>query len=98
MYKQRPCGRLVVLVCTHVTCLVLGGPELYEYLELHHVTDPDVFVEEVDYLAACDHAPLMQVNYDYHGHLTHESAERIVEDYKSGVRAARGVSGGKVAP
>ncbi|HEY1737739.1 MAG TPA: NAD(P)H-dependent oxidoreductase subunit E [Acidimicrobiia bacterium] len=96
MYKQRPCGRLVVSVCTNVTCLVLGGPELYEHLEHRYATDPDVFVEEVECLAACDRAPLMQVNYDYHDHVTHESAETIVEEYKSGVRTARGVSGGRV--
>ncbi len=95
MYKQRPCGRLVVSVCTNVTCLVLGGPELYEHLEHRYATDPDVFVEEVECLAACDHAPLMQVNYDYHGHLTTDAAEQIVDEYKSGVRTPRGVSGGR---
>jgi hypothetical protein len=38
----------------------------------------------------------MQVNYEYHEHLTPESAEAIVEEYKSGQRVARGVSGGVV--
>jgi NADH-quinone oxidoreductase subunit E len=98
MYKRRPCGRLVVSVCTNVTCLVLGGPELYEHLEHRYATDPEVFVEEVECLAACDHAPLMQVNYEYHGDLTIAAAEQIVDDYKSGTRVARGVSGGKVQP
>ena len=26
MFKRRPCGRLLVSVCTNVTCLVTGGP------------------------------------------------------------------------
>jgi NADH-quinone oxidoreductase subunit E len=55
-----------------------------------------VFVEEVECLAACGNAPSMQVNYEYHEHLTPESAEQIVEDYKAGRLVARGVSGGTV--
>ena len=33
MFKRRPCGKLVVSVCTNVTCLVTGGPEILEHLE-----------------------------------------------------------------
>ena len=33
MFKRDRCGTLVVSVCTNVTCLVLGGPELLEHLE-----------------------------------------------------------------
>lgn len=94
MYKRRPCGRLVVSVCTNVTCLVLGGPELFEHLEDRYATDPDVFVEEVECLAACDDAPVLQVNYEYHGPVSPEQGEQLVEDYKAGTRVARGVSGG----
>ncbi|MFM9010059.1 MAG: NAD(P)H-dependent oxidoreductase subunit E, partial [Planctomycetota bacterium] len=28
MFNRRPCGRLMVSVCTNVTCLVTGGPEV----------------------------------------------------------------------
>ena len=56
---------------------VLGRAELYEHLEHRYATDPDVFVEEVECLAACDHAPLMQVNYDYHGHEMRERLEKV---------------------
>jgi NADH-quinone oxidoreductase subunit E len=96
MYKRRPCGRLVVSVCTNVTCLVTGGPEVLEHLEECYGLDPDVFVEEVECLAACGNAPAMQVNYEYHEHLTPQGAQDIVEEYKSGRRVARGVSGGVV--
>ena len=33
MFKRRPCGKLVVSVCTNVTCLVTGGPEVLDHLE-----------------------------------------------------------------
>ena len=97
MYKLRPCGNLVVSVCTNVTCLVVGGPEVLEHLEHTFANDNDVFVEEVECLAACGNAPSMQVNYEYHEHLTPQSAKEIVEDYKAGRLTARGVSGGVLA-
>ena len=93
MLKRRPCGRLVVSVCTNVTCLVTGGPEILEHLEHEYATDPDVTVEEVECLAASDGAPVMQVNYEFHERMTPAEAERIVEDYKAGRLAPRTVPG-----
>ncbi len=94
MFKRTPCGKYVVSVCTNVTCLVVGGPEILEHLEDRYANDDDVFVEEVECLAACGNAPAMQVNYEFHEHLNPELAEAVVDDYKSGRLVARGVSGG----
>jgi NADH-quinone oxidoreductase subunit E len=52
-----------------------------------------VQVEEVECIAACDLAPVLQVNYEFHGPLTFEAATSLVEDYKQGRRAARTISG-----
>jgi NADH-quinone oxidoreductase subunit E len=93
MFKREPVGRLVVSVCTNVSCLVNGGPELLRTLEDRHLDDEDVHVEEVECIAACDLAPVMQVNYDYHGPVTPEAAETIIDEYKRGVRRRRTVSG-----
>jgi NADH-quinone oxidoreductase subunit E len=93
MFKRRPCGKLVVSVCTNVTCLVTGGPEILEQLEARYGLDEDVTVEEVECLAACGGAPSMQVNYEFHERLTPEMAESLVEEYKSGTRTARTISG-----
>jgi NADH-quinone oxidoreductase subunit E len=97
MFKRRPCGKLVVSVCTNVTCLVTGGPEVLEHLEARYGADPDVTVEEVECLAACGGAPALQVNYEFHERVAPASAEEIVEEYKSGARVARTVSGAPVA-
>ena len=96
MLKRQPCGRLVVSVCTNVTCLVTGGPEVLEHLDEKYALDDDVHVEEVECLAACDGAPAMQVNYEFHERLTPESAEEIVESYKVGDLTARTISGSTV--
>ena len=96
MLKREPVGRLVVSVCTNVSCLVNGGPELLRKLDDRYLDDDDVHVEEVECIAACDLAPVMQVNYDFHGPVSPEAAETIVDEYKRGVRAPRTVSGTRV--
>src|SRR5262249_6499694 len=96
MLKRRPCGKFVVSVCTNVTCLVTGGPEVLEHLEARYVDDDDVTVEEVECLAACGGAPALQVNYEFHELVTPASAEQLVQEYKSGTRTARTISGATV--
>jgi NADH-quinone oxidoreductase subunit E len=93
MFKREPVGRLVVSVCTNVSCLVNGGPELLRTLGDRYLDDDDVHVEEVECIAACDLAPVMQVNYDYHGPVSPEAAETLIDEYKRGARAPRTVSG-----
>jgi NADH-quinone oxidoreductase subunit E len=97
MYKRDGKKQLVVSVCTNVSCLVNGGPELFESLSEHYAAADDVEVEEVECIAACDTAPVFQVNYEFHGDATAETAAATIEEYRSGARVARGVSGGKRA-
>jgi len=92
MLKREPVGGLIVSVCTNVSCLVNGGPELLEVLRARFVDD-DVLVEEVECLAACDLAPVLQVNYEFHGPVTTEAAIDVIERYRNGELAARTVSG-----
>jgi NADH-quinone oxidoreductase subunit E len=96
MFKREPVGKLVVSVCTNVTCLVNGGPELLGSLRSQYASDDDVFVEEVECLAACDCAPVLQVNYEFHGPLSPEGATDVIEEYKRGDRTARTISGSRV--
>ena len=95
MFKRRPCGSLIVSVCTNVTCLVTGGPAILDELTEHYGDDDDVTVEEVECLAACGGAPALQVNYEYHELMTPETAIAVVDDYKAGRRAARTISGAR---
>ncbi|MFI5054533.1 MAG: NAD(P)H-dependent oxidoreductase subunit E [Acidimicrobiia bacterium] len=93
MFKREPVGKLVVSVCTNVSCLVNGGPELLHHLEAAYRDDGDVTVEEVECIAACDLAPVLQVNYEFHGPLSGEVATELIEDYKAGRLVARTISG-----
>jgi NADH-quinone oxidoreductase subunit E len=93
MFKLEPVGKLVVSVCTNVSCLVNRGPELLADLARRYAGHPDVVIEEVECIAACDRAPVMQVNYEYHGPVTPEAAAEIVDEYARGARVARSMSG-----
>jgi NADH-quinone oxidoreductase subunit E len=96
MFKRRPCGSLIVSVCTNVTCLVTGGPEILEQLTERYGEDDAVTVEEVECLAACGGAPALQVNYEYHEEMTPETAASLVDEYKAGRRTPRTISGTRV--
>jgi NADH:ubiquinone oxidoreductase subunit E len=96
MFKRAPIGNLVVSVCTNVSCLVNGGPALVESLRARYADDTDVHVEEVECVAACDLAPVMQVNYEFHGPVTTEAAVDVIEQYKAGTLTARTISGSPV--
>ena len=52
-----------------------------------------MFVEEVECLAACDRAPVLQVNYEFHGPLTGDGAADLIDEYKRGDRTPRTISG-----
>jgi NADH-quinone oxidoreductase subunit E len=93
MFKREPVGKYLVSVCTNVTCLVVGGPEVHEALSKKYLLDSDVTVEEVECLAKCDGAPCFQVNYEFVEKTSPEEAIEVVEEYKSGKREARSVSG-----
>jgi NADH-quinone oxidoreductase subunit E len=93
MLKREPPGRLVVSVCTNVSCMVNGGTDLFEELRARYATDPDVLVEEVECIAHCDRAPAFQVNYDFHGPADADGAAEVIGQYERGERAARTISG-----
>jgi len=96
MFKRKPVGKLIVSVCTNVSCLVNGGNGLLEHLEHRYADDDDVLVEEVECIAACDLAPVLQVNYEFHGPVSGSDAETVIDEYKAGKRVARTISGTRV--
>jgi NADH-quinone oxidoreductase subunit E len=96
MFKRDAPKQLVVSVCTNVSCLVNGGPELCERLIDRYADAEDVHVEEVECIAACDTAPVLQVNYEFHGNQDEERAVALIEEYRSGARSPRTVSGRRV--
>jgi NADH-quinone oxidoreductase subunit E len=86
MFRRRPVGRYLVSVCKTLSCQLRGARDisaaLTERLEVPlGGTDQSgmVTVEEVECLAACDGAPVVQVNTENYERLTTEEALALVE-------------------
>ena len=86
MFRRRPVGRYLVSVCRTLPCQLRGSRELSEALCKRldvplGGTDATgmVTVEEVECLAACDGAPVVQVNTENYERLSGEQALELVE-------------------
>lgn len=99
MYKRRPCGEHLVSVCTNTLCAALGGDAIYarlsEHLGVGHeetAGEPgqlgSVTLEHAECLAACDLAPVLQVNYEFYDKQTPDSAVELVDALRRGEKPA----------
>ncbi|HXP14103.1 MAG TPA: NAD(P)H-dependent oxidoreductase subunit E [Actinomycetes bacterium] len=86
MFRRRPVGKYLVSVCKTLPCQLRGSREISaaiaERLEVPlGGTDQSgmVTVEEVECLAACDGAPVVQVNTENYERLSTEQAMELLE-------------------
>ncbi len=95
MYKRKPSGEHLVSVCTNTLCAMLGGDDIYARLRKklgvgHEETagtpgaKGSITLEHAECLAACDFAPVLQVNYEFYDNQTPESAVALVEALQRG--------------
>ena len=81
MYRRRPAGEYHVGVCTNTLCAVLGGDEILEAVSEHlgighdeTTSDGRISLEHIECNAACDYAPVVMVNWEFHDDQTPQSA------------------------
>ena len=87
MYWKEPKGRWHLQICRNLSCLLRGGAAVQQALEqrlgIRHgerTADGRFSLEEVECLASCGTAPVMQVNNaDYHENLDPERALALIE-------------------
>jgi NADH-quinone oxidoreductase subunit E len=89
MYNMKPIGRHHIQVCRTLSCALRGAEEVTEYLRKKlgidcGQTTPDgrFTLSEVECLASCGTAPMMQVNDDYYENLTEEKINQILDALK----------------
>ena len=89
MYNMAPIGRHHIQVCRTLPCALRGAEEVTEFLKKKlgiecGQTTPDgrFTLSEVECLASCGTAPMMQVNDDYYENLTAEKIDQILEGMK----------------
>lgn len=86
MLHPKPLGKFHVQICTNVSCLLTGGEELWEQachkLGIGHkqaTADGLISLEEVECIGACSWAPAIQINYDFHHHVTPGQLEELID-------------------
>ena len=91
MLHRKPLGKYHVQVCTNIACQAVGGEDLYDYasrtlkLGNKQVSDDGLIsLEEVECMGACSWAPAVQVNYDFHHHVTSERFDQLIRALRDG--------------
>ena len=86
MYEHKPMGRHKLCVCTNVSCMLCGSDQIVNHLKTKlgigfgEVTADGRFgLKEVECLAACGGAPMMQVGRTYYENLTVDRVDEILE-------------------
>jgi NADH-quinone oxidoreductase E subunit len=86
MYYKKPIGKYHLQVCTNVSCMLRGSDEIVRAIEQHlaiglgeTTSDGRFSLDEVECLASCGTAPMMQVNEDYHENLTAKSTIELLD-------------------
>jgi NADH-quinone oxidoreductase subunit E len=89
MLHRKPMGKFHVQICTNISCMLVGGAELWEQachkLGLGHKQvseDGRISLEEVECMGACSWAPAIQVNYDFHHFVTPEKLEQLLDSLR----------------
>ncbi len=89
MFKKSETGKWLISVCTNVSCALVGAKRVYERAleELGEgattvTPDGQFTLEEVECLAACDAAPVIQVNYCNYDRVSVERMGELVESLR----------------
>ena len=87
MFHTEPVGKYHLMVCTCVLCGLCGGDGVLVHLEQRlglrpGQTSPDGLfsLEEVQCLAACDKAPLVQVNEEVYERVGPDQLDKLIDD------------------
>ena len=89
MFNMKPIGRHHIQVCRTLPCALGGAEKVTAFLTQKLGIKPGQTSEdgrftlsEVECLASCGTAPMMQINDDYYENLTEEKITKIIESLK----------------
>jgi NADH-quinone oxidoreductase E subunit len=89
MYNMKPIGRHHIQVCRTLSCALRGAENVTGVIKKKLGIEPGqttadgrFTLSEVECLASCGTAPMMQVNDDYYENLTEEKISEILDGLK----------------
>ncbi len=87
MFREQPCGRYLMEVCTNASCMLNGANELVRHMcdrlgiKVGETTPDGLFtVAEVECAGACGGAPVVQINNEYHECATPEQMDAFIDE------------------
>ena len=89
MLNMKPVGKYHIQVCRTLPCALMGAERMTARLKKklgiqvgETTPDGNFTLTEVECLASCGTAPMMQVNEDYYESLTEEKVDDVLESLK----------------
>ncbi len=89
MFRLQPAGRFRIDVCTNLSCSLFGAEGLLKRLEsrldigLGETTEDGKFtLREVECLASCGTAPVLQINDEFHERVTPQSLDALIDSLR----------------
>jgi NADH-quinone oxidoreductase subunit E len=86
MFDLKPVGQNKINVCTNISCQLNGSEDIVNHLKERlgigfgeTTEDGKITLKEVECLGACCGAPMLQVNRDYHEHLSTDKVDEILD-------------------
>lgn len=99
LFYNEDVGKFVLDVCDDVPCCFCGGEELIAALEENLQTkagytssDGMFTLRRVKCIAACDQAPVMQANLEFHNKVTPDKVPALLEELRRKVAAGETIS------
>jgi NADH-quinone oxidoreductase subunit E len=88
MFNLKPVGKITISVCTNVSCMLRNSDGIVDHIEkklkikIGESTKDNRFYlkDEMECLAACNGAPMMQVNHINYENLTFEKVDKILDE------------------
>ena len=87
MFNRKAVGKYHIQVCSNLTCSLMGAANILNCIEEklgikpgETTSDKKFTLSTVECLGACEQAPSMMVNFDYHGHLDKEKIDEILDN------------------
>jgi NADH-quinone oxidoreductase subunit E len=96
LFHLQPVGKHRFYVCDNLSCMLRGAQDLIGHLhDTLGVSSPDEVsrdglfsVEAVECLGACEYAPMMRLDHQYHYDLTAEKLDQLIDERRAAFPSA----------
>ncbi|AOE50816.1 NADH-quinone oxidoreductase subunit NuoE family protein [Kangiella sediminilitoris] len=89
MFRLKAAGKYVISLCTNVSCMLAGSEDIKKWFKDELGIEPGetsadgkFTLKEVECMAACGGAPMLEVDKQYHENLTVDKVAHLIRELK----------------